>query len=369
VEVLLAGRDDWISLEEAASLTGRRATPPTAAVYRDDLLALAEELLGSGASRLGTVTAAEGFVPWDLDEAGSIERLASLLEDEGDDWTYAAWFCNTERGDDIADAMAGPPAVDVRLDAARPWVVAALEQGSDLAVGLAPVVQRAATRCEYVGDQPAQRYPIDGVGRGGSAVVARDLLVARLPRLVAAEGTAAGSWHLVVEADLERRGDPHLSEPHLFVRDRVLTWGSLDADADAGARGRLLDRSSGHPTIAYVVTGPLPARGATTSVEEQRSCGAGPGSRRPRTAGASTTRASRSPLVAKRTPPRTRRAAVPGDANAACLVACRLTTSRSSRSEVPAGSSRRVGSVIVVSSSGRSLDRLSDGSGSGRPGR
>lgn len=105
VEVLLAGRDDRISLEEAASLTGRRATPPTAAVYRDDLLALAEELLGSGASRLGTVTAAEGFVPWDLDEAGSIERLASLLEDEGDDWTYAAWFCNTERGDDIAAAV------------------------------------------------------------------------------------------------------------------------------------------------------------------------------------------------------------------------------------------------------------------------
>jgi len=62
-------------------------------------------------------------------------------------------------------------------------------------------------------------------------------------------------WILVVEDDLRRRGDPHLSGDVAFIGEEVIRWERIDCKNRARLRSLLRMGASGYPFNGFVLAG------------------------------------------------------------------------------------------------------------------
>jgi hypothetical protein len=138
------------------------------------------------------------------------------------------------------------PDVGIAIDAeaAADWVRGSLAQGSFLAMLMTTrLASLSSARLLVPSTDAGEVGKLDDDGRGirqsDVALVARRVLEHITGRLET----------LIVESDVARRGDRHLSPDVAFVEDRVLRWTDL-ADVDEAVV--LLRRgASGYPLNAY----------------------------------------------------------------------------------------------------------------------
>jgi hypothetical protein len=152
----------------------------------------------------------------------------------------------THRGwDDDTALIPSEVGVPIRPAIALPWIGDALE-GSSLQLATSPRLNNPGRAIVLIRDPLITDLEDFAQGRRlDSGEI--DELARRLLALLQAEGAQT----IVVEHDLQRRGDRHASGQVAFIGDRVLRWAPLTDDSQAAIT--LLRRgSSGHPLCALV---------------------------------------------------------------------------------------------------------------------
>lgn len=112
-DVLLAGLDDWVQLTEVVAWVRDDHPEGFADVssLADAVDRVLAELVNDGLVVAGSVTEVDGFVPWELPVAATLERVRlGLLATDGEPGMgEVAWFELTPAG----RAAAGEPSADV----------------------------------------------------------------------------------------------------------------------------------------------------------------------------------------------------------------------------------------------------------------
>lgn len=142
--------------------------------------------------------------------------------------------------------------IQIPNDPARQWVLDSLGQGAPLSVRVAPLVASttgAAILLASDDPEPGERRSFQTGHRLSHSQ--RDRLAAMFFAGLARTETMS----LVVEDDLQRRGDPHVEERAAFIGDRVVHW-TVVADGDQdGVIETLRSGTSGYPLNAFVCEG------------------------------------------------------------------------------------------------------------------
>ncbi|MDE3194007.1 MAG: hypothetical protein KGN00_09995 [Chloroflexota bacterium] len=100
------------------------------------------------------------------------------------------------------------------------------------------------------GTKPSQLTPAEG---GVASVAASDAALAVVLAGMAGEGASC----VVIEDDVQRRGDPSLPRfdlPSAFLDDRVIHWRDLTVDSAKAAVVAVQRGASGYPLNAFVTT-------------------------------------------------------------------------------------------------------------------
>lgn len=132
---------------------------------------------------------------------------------------------------------------------AQDWIRGSLAQGSLLSMVMTerlPALLVAVLMIPRYTD-PGARLRLDNHGRGYSPTEV-DRVAAQFFHALA----ACGAQTLVVEDDLARRGDQHLTGDVAFVDGRVIRWTVLEEGSNAAAVRLLRTGSSGYPLNAFV---------------------------------------------------------------------------------------------------------------------
>ena len=99
--ILLEGLDDWVPLLSVHFAAEKLFTGGEAEL-QELILSTVQDLLEQRLVEIGTVSDS-GFSSWDVSGEVARQRLAeAFATDDENWWGFAAWLCNTARGDDLA---------------------------------------------------------------------------------------------------------------------------------------------------------------------------------------------------------------------------------------------------------------------------
>jgi hypothetical protein len=135
---------------------------------------------------------------------------------------------------------------EVDLDRAIDWIRGSLAQGSDIAALVGGRLGDFTSARILGADSSGPTPTIDDLSRGVFKPTV-EAAIAELLRSI----TRKGSVTLVVESDVQRRGDPH-TEDAAFVDERVLRWANCNEGISTATP---ILYSSAYPLNAYVCNG------------------------------------------------------------------------------------------------------------------